>query len=455
MRTVLVITAAMYSSCSCLDAGSGGSGGGTGGEGGGSDTPDFLDAGIHFQCANLNRFDQPLIDATASALQPPLADGTAEVGLEDAGCWRLTRTVSGGELTALDIKRFSGEGDFVIEGENLRIFEKPDYVLVHWDGTKLSIDADLDRFAEHETTLDVGTSGLVKLETVDYSPSTKLVRRRLTFTPSGTAGQMHNKDETLVGGALVAREWDSAALQKQLGPPTCMFQNVSEEVPCPDPQAIKQQLSDAILEGAKCMQGMDNPLSDDFVKLMILRNQIASRVDVHCTRQTAGNQYAAAVDTSRPGGRIPLYVNAELATCGTTYANSSLFHEFIHLITGGHDDALLDRYFNMGMLLESEYTYFDRMRSCEAMCFGTKLKTRCACARCLRTTTCDPRCDSMGSCIQRPSDGGMAVMSEAVGAVCHSGQGSLHKTMAACASACSGGAMSCESKSLSCDPTCQ
>ena len=72
----------------------------------------------------------------------------------------------------------------------------------------------------------------------------------------------------------MTREWDAPSLQKQLGPSPCML-GPAGTASCADVDAIKAKIDAAILEGAKCMQGVDQKLSDDFVKLMILRNQIA------------------------------------------------------------------------------------------------------------------------------------------------------------------------------------
>ena len=68
------------------------------------------------------------------------------------------------------------------------------------------------------------------------------------------------------------------------------------------------------------------------------------------------------------GGRLTISVNVESLSCSTdTYVKSTMFHEALHGIFGGHDP------YGEAILPTSNpwaYTYGDRLRSCEALCFG-------------------------------------------------------------------------------------
>ena len=321
----------------------------------------------------------------------------------------------------------------------------------------MKIDADFDGFVESEASETLDATGLVQQQYARYSKSTRAIEYRQTLARA-SPGVLRQKTEKLVSGALTpVRELEVRPVQKQA--PGCMLTGPAKGMPdqivtpC-DTDAIKAQIKSALDQGIKCLL---RGSVDDVTRLMQLRAMIDT-FDVSCFRNQG---YVASVDISRPNGRIPFNYNVDLPTCSAPYQAGTMFHELMHLITGGHDDALdalLESSTNVG---PEQYTYTDRMRSCERLCFGT-LTTRCACAACFDSKACDERCSSYGSCIKRTPnpDGGaaIAVMSEAVGAVCQSNadptMGEIYQTMAACRSACGSG-MSCNSKSLSCDPTCQ
>ncbi|MBK7865461.1 MAG: hypothetical protein IPJ65_44055 [Archangiaceae bacterium] len=456
--TVLLATA-LCAACTCLDGGGGTGGGGEAGGGEGGGTGLDLDAGVHYGCSSETTLDEPLLNQVLAAADGPFPDGDSTVPIADGGCFRVQRTASGGALTHLALARYSGKLGYELVGTEVRFFEQPDLVPLdlRWSpGLTLKVDSDFDGFAEDQTTETLDATGLSKQENVRFSPSTKAVLRRSTMTRVN-ATTVHFKDERTVSGTLTTvADFDAAALQKQSG--TCAFtgplpNEPDQVVACPDEAAIRAQLLASLNQGITCMLGAG---IDDVSRLINLRQQL-SKVDITCFKNRG---YAAAVDVSRPGGRIPLRYNADLGTCMMDFQLGTLFHELIHLIQGPHDsdlEHLLDQSMNVDA---EQYAYLDRMRSCERLCFGT-LKTRCACAVCFQTGACDQRCGRYNNCVKRvPNDAGMnvAVMSEAVAAVCQSdtspGVGEVYKTMTECRSNCGAGS-TCKSKSVSCDPNCQ
>lgn len=461
MRPALLFAvAAVLHSCACVDDGGGGTGGGGegGGEGGGGGSfPNPLDAGIHYACSSRRTFDEPMLDEVFAASERPLPDGTSEVAISTDPCFRVVRTQTAGALGRLALVRYSGQADFKIENGTIVFFEKPDLPVfdLRWSPNfTMKVDSNLDGFAENEASETYDAMGLVQQQEIRYSPSTRAVDYRSTLSRV-SASLMHQKVERVVSGTLTTvRDHDVPAVQKQSG--GCMFQPPQAGGDaCADVAALRAQLKSVLDRGIKCML---NASVDDVARLLQLRAALAT-IDITCFRDTST---AAQVDISRPGGRIPLQVNTDLGTCSVAYQDGSLFHELMHLIHGGHDSNLEALLESPGSNVQNEqYAYMDRMRSCERLCFGT-LKTKCACASCLETKACDERCDQYSSCIVREPnpDGGtpIAVMSEAVGAICQSNanpsMGAVFRTMAACMSACGAGS-SCRSKSLSCDTSCK
>src|SRR5207237_2497120 len=85
-----------------------------------------------------------------------------------------------------------------------------------------------------------------------------------------------------------------------------------------------------------------------------------------------------------PSGPIHIDVNwGNFSQLSDYEQASALFHELMHLLFGGHN-AKNKQY--------SRYDEDDRTTACEHLCFRPAGTTKCSCATCLGTTSCDQRC---------------------------------------------------------------
>jgi hypothetical protein len=442
--------------CTCSSDGTGtggGAGGGSGGGGGG--------ATLREDC--LLDSEQPtaaLIEAAYTDLVVNAREGTSEAPLTPKGCMFARRTVTGGKVTAFALMRYLGyEGALLpLDGGFENVTEAP---IARWtidlNGTTLGeLDDDENQVIDTQTTEVVDSAGVlqsyVRTSWDAQAFSTPVLKDRFTLTRVGADRLSLRQERAATGGTEVVRAFEFPQKQHACldgtGPDT--------DVMCgpADKEIVTTLTMLAMEKGMTCMAKQSQPmgaqLAEAFGKLM------SRGFNLGCY---TGGESEASVDTGvyNANGTIQLYVNRGLLECDGSRQMRTIFHEFMHLVQGGHDP-----YDDIEKPGPKAYTYSDPVRACESLCFDD-LPTKCTCAACLGVKTCDPRCTNMDSCVVRPNDGGVATMSEAVGAECRnpaytgatgSSAGTWHLTMMECNSMCSYGAFNCKSKSVSCDPTC-
>ena len=123
------------------------------------------------------------------------------------------------------------------------------------------------------------------------------------------------------------------------------------------------------------------------------------RVQISCATLGANSR---AKTFWTPGGSFQVVIPTSVQVhdsywCGLTGTAreadariSTLFHELLHF-NGPNEDDNNER--NTAQRHELERTY-----ACESLCFGFPPPTRCSCAVCLETKSCDAKCKSLGSC---------------------------------------------------------
>jgi hypothetical protein len=441
--------------CTCSTDGTGTGGGAGGGSGGGGG------AAAHEECVGDAELPTAaLIEAAYRDLVVKAREGVSEAPLTPKGCMFARRTVTGGKVTAFALMRYLG-----FDGALLPLdggFETVSAVPIgRWTidvaGTTFGeLDDDENHVIDTETKEVVDSAGVLQSyvrTSWDAQPfATPVLKDRLTITRVGADRLSLREERAITGGTEVVRAFEYPQKQHACldgtGPDT--------DVMCgPADKDIVMTITMLAMEkGMGCMASQSQPMG---AKLAEAFGKLMSRgFNLDCY---TGGESEASVDTGayNADGTIQLNVNRGLLECDGNRQMRTIFHEFMHLVQGGHD--VYDDIPKPGPLSN---TYSDPVRACEGLCFDAA-PTKCTCAACLGTKACDPRCTNMNSCVVRPNDGGVATMSEAVGAECRnpaytgvagSTAGSWHLTMMECNSMCSYGAVNCKSKSVSCDPSC-
>jgi hypothetical protein len=449
---------------------------GTGLDGGGPTGPGSQDDDdgddlppAHTECLSQEPFS--LATMVAKRL-PPAAEGTSELPLTADGCVRLVRTVQGGQLRELAIRRWSGYIGFdpgLFDGgiPDLTDVElkELEYTYVDW---KLAPDGSLEaRFNLDGTdTIDARLSESYAEDRIARQEFTRFTRssgepvERRTLSAAGEA-MVHYKVERAQSGPLTTvAEFDASRFQRQnIGCYSKAPMAPSDTVPCSDEfkQKVRDQLRMALERSVQCFEKYEDGWSIEQFRIYLFQEMYGNDIEVECFQS---DEYVGEMDVGSRGPK--LRINAEIFKCEQPdYIDATLFHEVMHRIRGPHDvnDNELDGRLNGFGARSNAYT--DSIRGCEELCFGT-IKTACSCAACFESDTCDSRCSELPGCIVRDPMGN-ATMSEAVGALCRDPanvpaemkKSTWHPTMMDCESSCAFGAAQCKSYSLSCDDNCQ
>ena len=435
---------------------------------GDDDDDDDLPA-AHTECLQVQEIDLVSIMKTPV---PPASEGTSEVPLTADGCVRLSRTVQGGVLTALSIRRWSGFIGFdpgIFDGGIPDVtgieLSEIEYVYVDWkvaaDGS-LQVLFNLDGTDTPDARLVESYSGdrIARKEYTRFNRASDEVEQRRTLTTKD-ADTVHFKVERRKDGALTTvAEFDAPSRQRQNMP--CYSQppaGPSDTIACSEDfkKMVRDRVKSALDSSIACFSKYEDGWSIEQLRMYLFQQMHGDSLEVECFQS---NEYVGEMDVGRKGPK--LRINAEIFKCEqASFIDATLFHEVMHELRGPHDanDNELDgRLMGFGPRANA---YTDSIRGCEELCFGT-IKTACSCAACFETDTCDSRCSSLGSCIARDPMGN-ATMSEAVGALCRDPanvpadmkKSTWHATMMDCQSNCAFGAAQCKSYSLSCDDSCQ
>jgi hypothetical protein len=405
---------------------------------------------MHPECAGAARDEAPAEVLGAPRLAG-VDDGVVESPLTANGCLVQRDRYVSSRRVGLSLVRYLGYAVLLDGGSPTTFNYGPAQrelmaVSLEANGSlNAKLDADGDGTLDGEIDEQRANGRLQKRTATVFDQANGDVKKRETLSLVN-ADTIHFKAEEVENGVLsTLREFDAPNRQKQKAgcyQPRPM--GASDTVPCSmTDEQLRARVRSALRRMSTCLTNLGAKWSFDQLELFLLDDIKAGEMNIECFRDpTYAGEALSADDTLR--------LNEDMLTCDTAdFIDATLVHEMLHFTRGPHEFENPSG--NYGPRAD---TYSDTIRSCEALCFGT-LKTRCSCAKCLRTKACDSRCSSFSTCVEK-NDAGVAVTSEAVGALCK-GANAWFSTMMACQAAggCSTGASDCKSYSVSCDKSCQ
>jgi hypothetical protein len=232
-----------------------------------------------------------------------------------------------------------------------------------------------------------GGTQIVITETPDWN--TGRPRRRTTETPNGADMVRITVEESEDGGTnwVTVAEYDAPAVRGKRSyatgaaavSPYARGFGASSRATCTDAQMqmISDLLSDAVIEGTRCLdklgqQALADKMLNDFVRRSRQYNCVT------------GTDYVAAIRSSNAEA-IELYVNVAVLPQGQAWEQKgTMFHELLHLSAGGHDPVVEEQ--------SKRLAHVDQVYACEAACFQPNA-SKLTCAACIKTNVCDDRCD--------------------------------------------------------------
>jgi hypothetical protein len=250
--------------------------------------------------------DDPVTVESLAAAGTALAGGATQVDLSPAGCFRYSRTIMNGVVTA----------------EQVTVKGTP---VLAWDHTATVStgirDSDLDGFDEWTSTITRDATGAVeKVDVVEYDPITHALRSHRTNTITGP-NSMQVTIETPSDAGTVSVVYSSPRLQAAavVTPFGLGAASVAAEAaagPCgvvglPCPQGLEQQtlneLRKAAAQGTKCLSKFG--LNAEAAGIAANVNGI----DIVCTNTSSlGQTPAAYCPDVNPSGRHNIYINLDL-----------------------------------------------------------------------------------------------------------------------------------------------
>lgn len=380
------------------------------------------------------------------------------LALSPGACWTLVGSGTGtGQLSYSVHHRLFDLSVGLLNREVIR-FERLD------GQTTIHIDSDQDGVFDIEQVLSPGHSERTTL--VDGGPG---LATAYTETDGGvlfTQSVYESSGWRTVARGMLAEPESEACAPRPASAGPCSSAEEAE---------IRGTVDSAIERGFECLSRYSEKRAVEFLTFW-LRNK-TSDLNVRC-----GDPRTYIAATYTPWTNT-LRWNLDYCDTGGELVGVA-FHETIHAAFATmHIADLTDLYID-GKISAEALSAADDTYACSSLCFGWPAPaTRCSCAACIRGGSpsavnmggrmrvvdrvdekegCASRlpngkpspCASLPSCVRRDGTG-HAYASEAVGALCRSGQSSAaswHETMASCTAAC---ATSCRSFSVSCDKSCQ
>ena len=415
-----------------------------------------------------------LVEVTAQLADR--ADGLVEVGVSDDGCVRFVRDLREGVLARAEFLAFTGEIVFAIDGEDV-VYGARFVRIAHWER---ETDGTLRGRIDDDDAVYEAADALYEVETIERdgyyrvsrtNPASLEVEWQLTI--DAASGERIQTTERIEDGALAVVDRTSLDVENELGGAPTANECIDGTVACDaaTTAALDAALARSLARGTSCMAGLNDPDSayetDTWLRLQALKNLWTAGREWGC--MPAGCTFGHWCESCGAGSvdRIDIGYGEWSALPNPSVQLGILFHEFMHGVIGGHLDVIVNS------PIESPATrrdrlmrrYVDRVDACEAYCFA-ETPTKCACATCLETDTCDTRCSGLASCVENDctgSGGCVPIMSEAVGAACviTAADGEESATwsptmdacrMSGCESAMGG---TCRSYSRSCEPGCE
>jgi hypothetical protein len=420
------------------------------------DYPTPEDAGETY----LDCLSQELPDATsilaADAQLAALSEGSFDLPLSAGGCWRVSRTVADGKVTAFQITRQLGPD---IDSMTGRISARAPVVLarlrVEPDGSVVrEFDADPDEddpsddFFELVERVEASSHTVVR---TTYNPASREVASRLTLARDAN-GPTRTLD-VVQGGVLTPGTTEPVTAEQYSAGgdgPNC----VHRECTADEIRTLENARREMTQKSWDCLTDMGrNPGQARARKMVELTMQWSEAHSFSCV-SNCNFVGRWCLSCQQDGGPLSMEIDPS-----TPNLPGIIGHEFAHGYIDVHASELLpliDAAANGDSVAQRMRDAADPMYACEAYCFGGTVN-RCTCARCLGVRACDPPCRDLPSCtVEDDVLPGTYWASEAVGAICDPlvGTPTWHLDMRSCESSCSVGG-SCTSYSVSCDSSCK
>jgi hypothetical protein len=337
--------------------------------------------------------DDEVTIASLDAARAALAAGATQVDLSPGGCHTYTRSLNATKD--------------MVTTEQILMGNRPVITWFHSasqsDG---SFDDDLDAYAETRITIHRGVTFPEQWVKIDeYSTQTKTLTRRETYTRSDEL-TLHVVVEADNGSGTLAKEveFDTTLIQSTSleGVPLDVSQgipgSVANDCSASETTELNNKMKECLVEGFKCMGRNDRM---DIANHMIY-HYMRRNVSITCEPLPLGSVAqisiwdnfmefsGVAVDIDIFVDRSKWYDDNGNPKLTPEQQCNILFHEMLHLRFGAHNPMMI----GTGRFQEIDPTY-----ACAGLCFGgVILRTKCACARCLKTNVCDKRCEPFDCC---------------------------------------------------------
>jgi len=267
-----------------------------------------------------------------------------------------------------------------------------------WNMTESEIqeelDFDNDGFKEWRSLTTFGkTDDDFNTVETEYDPATQKPVRRTTVTPEGTMTHFVIEEADAKGEWKVVLDYETPRIQPAtLGDEyrTDEVNNsaVEADLPCEanpcDPAELQKRMSEGIDNAANCLPDIGPRALDLYLKSYNLQKR---KMTFQCAA-IPGNPQATIGGWDRPRGPLTVTVDpAKYCKLDNDQRGWILYHEVLHAtLRSGHKA-------DVEALPEEHRKQLDRVYGCMALCYNNKAHpTRCMCAQCLGTVTCDPIC---------------------------------------------------------------
>lgn len=325
--------------------------------------------------------DFPTIDSLDAA-KAALAAGATDVALSPNGCYRYSRSTTGGTET----EQIAFNGVIVLSFRNTATqltgqVNSTSNARLLWN---------VQRGATPDTFTSVRSY---------YNPSTGMILSRITTVASGGNYQVTEEKADPSGNLIVVAQYDATIddfyLANQEQSAAAPAASSSFACTSDEEQRLSAAYNHGVQVGLECFRHYQ-AASD--VLLMMMFNYVARDVFFLCDPTLNANGLADRNAINDPSKPITISISDPLTLdLDDRDLSAVLFHEFLHFQFGGHAPYLKN---------SDRRREFDRTYACESLCFGKSDSpqvgnsdpTKCTCATCLGTNMCDPRCRLEADC---------------------------------------------------------
>jgi hypothetical protein len=253
-------------------------------------------------------------------------------------------------------------------------------------------DSDRDGFFEWRSVTTKGSSAdeFTTVET-EYLPETQALLRRTTLTPQGELTRLVVEEANQEGEMVVVDDYTVPRVQgakltgDNLPDEELSLDSIVAECkgpPC-SPEEVKSRLEESVDRGLQCFDDMGDPGLKLYEKTV---DVIGREINVTCA--PIANFEATLEGWENPDGPLELTVDP-VKYCNMDDIQRAwiLFHEILHAAMQRPHDPAAEQ------LEEEHRKQMDRIYGCMGFCYNNETRpTKCMCAKCFNTVTCDPLC---------------------------------------------------------------